>query len=168
VRKLIPIFLNRTLKEWDAYLSARPAEEKATARGKIVAQTCTQTGTFLAPFYKLLRKDQVAYDVLLRYVIISNVSIYRVTEICEFTQQREYQKANDAYIKMSIGNAAWPIGVTAVGIHERAGNDKRSGGSTAGHVLNDEVTRRWIQSIKRLVTFCQVVRPPSDGSKSMG
>jgi pre-mRNA-splicing factor 18 len=50
---------------------------------------------------------------------------------------------------MSIGNAAWPIGVTAVGIHERAGRDKLSGGASVAHVLNDEVSRRWIQSIKR-------------------
>ncbi len=30
---------------------------------------------------------------------------------------RSYQKANDAYLRLSIGNAAWPIGVTFVGIH---------------------------------------------------
>jgi pre-mRNA-splicing factor 18 len=39
-------------------------------------------------------------------------------------QNRSYQKANDAYLRMSIGNAAWPIGVTSVGIHERSAREK--------------------------------------------
>lgn len=30
-------------------------------------------------------------------------------------QKRQYQKANDSYLRLSIGNAPWPIGVTMVG-----------------------------------------------------
>ena len=32
--------------------------------------------------------------------------------------EREYLKASDQYIQLSIGNAPWPIGVTSVGIHD--------------------------------------------------
>lgn len=46
--------------------------------------------------------------------------------------------ANDVYLRMSIGNAPWPIGVTNVSIHERSADD-RIGTSNVGHVLNDEV-----------------------------
>jgi pre-mRNA-splicing factor 18 len=63
-------------------------------------------------------------------------------------QSRQYQKANDAYLRLSIGNAAWPIGVTAVGIHERSAGEKITEDKVA-HVLNDEVSRKYIQSVKR-------------------
>ncbi|KAL3896186.1 MAG: hypothetical protein SGCHY_004235 [Lobulomycetales sp.] len=156
VRRLLPIYLNRVIREWAVTLEKRPIEERETARGKITTSNQKMCGEYLKPFYKQLRKDSVSPDVLLR-----------VTEICDFMQQREYQKANDAYIKLSIGNAPWPIGVTAVGIHERSNRDKLSV-SNVGHVLNDEVERKWIQSIKRLITFVQSIRPPEDLSKAVG
>lgn len=65
-------------------------------------------------------------------------------------QKRQYQKANDAYLRLSIGNAAWPIGVTSVGIHERSSREKIAE-DVVGHVLNDEVSRKWIQAVKRYV-----------------
>ncbi len=39
----------------------------------------------------------------------------RIAEIVHYMQRREYQRANDAYLRLSIGNAPWPIGVTMVG-----------------------------------------------------
>ena len=39
----------------------------------------------------------------------------RIAEIVHYMQKRQYQKANDAYLRLSIGNAPWPIGVTMVG-----------------------------------------------------
>lgn len=39
----------------------------------------------------------------------------RVAEIVHHMQRRQYQKANDSYLRLSIGNAPWPIGVTMVG-----------------------------------------------------
>ncbi|ETW46133.1 pre-mRNA-splicing factor 18 [Plasmodium falciparum MaliPS096_E11] len=49
---------------------------------------------------------------------------------------------------LAIGNAAWPMGVTMVGIHERAGRSKIYASEVA-HILNDETTRKYIQMIKR-------------------
>lgn len=71
-----------------------------------------------------------------------------LSEIVHHMQSRQYQKANDAYLRLSIGNAAWPIGVTAVGIHERSAREKITEDNVA-HVLNDEVSRKYIQSVKR-------------------
>lgn len=39
----------------------------------------------------------------------------RLGEIMHNMQIRQYQRANDSYLRLSIGNAAWPIGVTMVG-----------------------------------------------------
>ena len=62
---------------------------------------------------------------------------------------RNYLRANDAYLEMAIGNAPWPIGVTMVGIHARTGREKISDKNVA-HVLNDEIQRKYIQV--RMVT----------------
>lgn len=39
----------------------------------------------------------------------------RIAEIVHYMQKRQYQRANDSYLRLSIGNAPWPIGVTMVG-----------------------------------------------------
>lgn len=44
----------------------------------------------------------------------------RVAEIVHHMQKRQYQKANDSYLRLSIGNAPWPIGVTMVGYADAA------------------------------------------------
>jgi len=41
--------------------------------------------------------------------------LHRIAEVVHYMQKREYQRANDAYLRLSIGNAPWPIGVTMVG-----------------------------------------------------
>ncbi|XP_056653310.1 pre-mRNA-splicing factor 18-like isoform X4 [Monodelphis domestica] len=74
--------------------------------------------------------------------------------ITKFLLQREYVKANDAYLQMAIGSAPWPIGVTMVGIHARTGREKIFSKHVA-HVLNDETQRKYIQGLKRLMTICQ-------------
>ena len=61
--------------------------------------------------------------------------------MCYYAQLRDYMKASDSYLALSIGNAAWPIGITGVALHERKGNDKIAS-SEIPHVLNDEVKRK--------------------------
>lgn len=74
--------------------------------------------------------------------------------VVECCRKRNYSAATDQYIKLAIGNAPWPIGVTMVGIHERSAREKIYTNSVA-HIMNDETTRKYLQSVKRLVTFCQ-------------
>jgi len=66
---------------------------------------------------------------------------------------------------MAIGNSAWPIGVSAVGLHERAAREKVGEGVQA-HVMNDEAQRKYITTMKRLISFAQG-RYPSDPSRMM-
>lgn len=79
--------------------------------------------------------------------------------------KRDYLAAMDHYIKLAIGNAPWPIGVTMVGIHERSAREKIYTNSVA-HIMNDETTRKYLQSVKRLMTFCQR-RYPAMPSKAV-
>ncbi|KAI8922752.1 Prp18 domain-containing protein [Entophlyctis helioformis] len=153
---LIAIYIKRVLVEWDKAFQERPDEEKRTTQGKLQAATIAQAGEYLKPFFKSIKRRDLPDDVLAR-----------VTEICQYMQMREYTRANDSYLRLSIGNAPWPIGVTMVGIHERSGRE-RIFASQIAHALNDETQRKWIQSIKRLMTFAQIRWPPSDLAKLVG
>ncbi|KAJ3037432.1 mRNA splicing protein prp18 [Rhizophlyctis rosea] len=156
VRSLIAVYFKRVLREWERSLTARPDEVKRSTQGKLAAATQAQSAEYLKPFFKQLKRGQIAEDV-----------VARIAEICQFMQQREYLQANDAYLRMSIGNAPWPIGVTMVGIHERSAREKIFASQVA-HVLNDEAQRKWIQTIKRMMTFAQTRWPPDDGAKRVG
>src|SRR6202008_126893 len=93
--------------------------------------------------------------------------LVNIVKICKDMQERNYVAAYDTYCELSIGNAPWPIGVTMVGIHDRSAREK-IGTNQVAHVLNDEKTRKWIQSMKRLMTFCQKKHPPEDLAKTIG
>ncbi|KAL1407558.1 hypothetical protein Q8F55_006991 [Vanrija albida] len=144
------------LKEWEEWLDARPDDIKRTAQGKLAAANQVQSAQNLKPLFKQLRSRELGEDV-----------VRHLAEIIHYAQVRQYQKANDAYLRLSIGNAAWPIGVTSVGIHERSSREKIQQDNIA-HVLNDEVSRKYIQAVKRLLTFSQTVRPPDNISQLMG
>ena len=77
---------------------------------------------------------------------------------------RRYVKAHDAYIKCAIGNAPWPMGITGTGIHERQGRQHLREDKVA-HVMNDETQRKYLQSVKRLMTYAQKALPPDGPSK---
>ncbi|KAG6864630.1 hypothetical protein C0991_008162 [Blastosporella zonata] len=138
--KLYPIIyyaLKRTLKEWGDAMDERPEHIKRTTQGKLAAATQVQSAEYLKPLFKTLRSRNLPDDMLAR-----------MAEIVHHMQKRQYQRANDSYLRLSIGNAPWPIGVTMVGIHERSAREKISADQVA-HVLNDEVSRKYIQSLKR-------------------
>ncbi|KAJ7931353.1 Prp18 domain-containing protein [Mycena leptocephala] len=157
--KLYPLIyfaLKRTLREWGEAMDERPESVKRTTQGKLAAATQVQSAEYLKPLFKSLRARSLPADVL-----------GRMAEIVHYMQKRQYQRANDSYLRLSIGNAPWPIGVTMVGIHERSAREKISSDQVA-HVLNDEVSRKYIQSLKRLLTFSQTKYPPEDVSQLMG
>lgn len=64
--------------------------------------------------------------------------------------------------------SAWPIGVTMVGIHERSAREKLHEKGMAAHIMSDEVTRKFLQSIKRCLSFCQTRWIPEDPLQMMG
>ena len=91
-----------------------------------------------------------------------------MVEIVAAAQERRYVDANDGYLRLSIGKAAWPIGVTMVGIHERSAREKLHESDNAAHIMSDEVTRKFLQSIKRCLSFAQTRWPPEDLMQLMG
>ncbi|CAM6089764.1 unnamed protein product [Calypogeia fissa] len=150
----ILVFFKRLLQEWEQELEDRPEAEKRTGRGKATVATFKQCARYLKPLFKMCRKRMLPDDIRRALMI--------VVRCC---MERDYLTAMDQYIKLAIGNAPWPIGVTMVGIHERSAREKIYTNSVA-HIMNDETTRKYLQSIKRLMTLCQR-RYPSMPSKSV-
>ncbi|XP_010888712.1 pre-mRNA-splicing factor 18 isoform X1 [Esox lucius] len=128
---------------WAKDLNSREDHVKRSVQGKLASATQKQTESYLKPLFRKLRKKSLPADIK-----------ESITDIIKFMLQREYVKANDAYLQMAIGNAPWPIGVTMVGIHARTGREKIFSKHVA-HVLNDETQRKYIQGLKRLMTICQ-------------
>ncbi|KHC37660.1 pre-mRNA-splicing factor 18 [Candida albicans P76055] len=91
--------------------------------------------------YKL-RSHKLSLDMLIS-----------LSTIVYYIQQNEFNKANESYMKLSIGNVCWPIGVVNVGIHARSAASKITGASNVSNIMLSESTRRWIISIKRLISF---------------
>ncbi|KAK9958759.1 hypothetical protein ABG768_010863 [Culter alburnus] len=137
---------------WAKDLNSREDHVKRSVQGKLASATQKQTESYLEPLFRKLRKKNLPADIK-----------ESITDIIKFMLQREYVKANDAYLQMAIGNAPWPIGVTMVGIHARTGREKIFSKHVA-HVLNDETQRKYIQGLKRLMTICQK-HFPTDPSK---
>ncbi|XP_047088364.1 pre-mRNA-splicing factor 18-like [Lolium rigidum] len=150
----IMAFFKRLLTEWSQEVDEMPEEERRTAKGKAVVATCKQCARYLDPLFRLCEKKALPDDV--------QRALLDVVRCC---MRRDYLAATDNYIKLAIGNSPWPIGVTMVGIHERSAREKIHTNSVA-HVMNDETTRKYLQSVKRLMTFCQR-KYPTDPSRSV-
>lgn len=140
-------YLKFLLELWGKKLNDRGEPEKRSTQGKISTAIYGQTQNYLKPLFKQLNKETIADDILKHLILI-----------IKFVLERNYVKANDAYLQMAIGNAPWPIGVTMVGIHARTGREKIFAQNIA-HVLNDETQRKYIQALKRLMTQCQKMFP---------
>ncbi|CRG99438.1 pre-mRNA splicing factor, putative [Plasmodium relictum] len=136
--KIIYEWIKTTMKEWNEEIENIDDNKK-----KIKQATYLQTHKDLKPLEKKLKQKTLEPDVLEK--------IYNIVSCC---QKRDFKAAHDGYMLLAIGNAAWPMGVTMVGIHERAGRSKIFTSEVA-HILNDETTRKYIQMIKRLLSFCQ-------------
>ncbi|GAB4847787.1 hypothetical protein Ancab_026850 [Ancistrocladus abbreviatus] len=120
--------------------------ERRTAKGKQMVPTFKQCARF-----KFCRKKVLPDDI--------KQALMWVVECC---CKRDYLAAMDHYVKLAIGNAPWLIGVAMVSIHEHSAREK-----SVTHIMNDEISRKYLQSVKRLVTFCQR-RYPTLPSKAVG
>lgn len=148
-------FLKGLLKEWEADLEARPSIVANSVAGRNESKTLKQCKDYIRPLFKQLKRRKLEAGMQAH-----------LTKIVEFAQQGEFVKAHDAYMDVAIGRAAWPIGVTMVGIHARSGRAKIESANVA-HVMNSELQRKYLTSVKRLLSYAQKKRPDVDPSKKV-
>lgn len=151
-------YFTMVLKEWDVTLARRDKKVIESYQGKQAYGAMVQARENMRPLFKKLEKFELPDSIL-----------EPVVEIVLAAQERRYVDANDGYLRLSIGNAAWPIGVTMVGIHERSAREKlHESDKNAAHIMSDEITRKFLQSIKRCLSFTQTRWPPTDQLQLMG
>ncbi|KAI3337606.1 hypothetical protein HD806DRAFT_44402 [Xylariaceae sp. AK1471] len=150
-------YFTMVLREWETALAReREGKQEDTFASKAAVNAMVSSRANMTPLFRKFESGDLDDDIL-----------KPVVEIVQAAQERRYVDANDGYLRLSIGKAAWPIGVTMVGIHERSAREKLHNGER-GHVMGDEVTRKYLQSIKRCLTFAQVRWPPEDIRQLMG
>jgi pre-mRNA-splicing factor 18 len=136
----VRFFIKRGLVMWNRNLRQRGVEERQSIYGKKATGVYKETHMFVAPLLGQLKKSTVPKEIVEGLVSIVTHCVLHA-----------WTKMNEAYLKLSIGEAAWPMGVARVGIHARAGRERISTGQT-GHVLNSEGQRKYIQSVKRITS----------------
>lgn len=159
----ITCYLTLLLQTWHSSLAARPPSVANSAPGRTALQTYHTTVSDLTPLYRSLESSDPATS-------LPPTLLHPLATIIRHAQDRRYRDATDAYLQLSIGKAAWPIGVTMVGIHERSARQKlhENDENKTAHIMSDEGTRRWLQSVKRCLTFAQGVWGPTDVGQLMG
>jgi len=145
---------NLVFSYWQDELEALDPETRKKADGKQKIGLYRQCKRFIKPLLRLLKKREAEKDI-----------VDKLYEVMLYCMDKDYVRANDKYLELAIGNAPWPMGVTMVGIHERKGRSKIFTSQVA-HILNDEAQKRYLQSMKRLISVCQR-RNPTTPSKSV-
>ena len=136
-------------------MSSRPESVSRTAAGKTELKTQKQCKDYIKPLFKSCKSRT-----------LEDLQVAGILKIVRFCKEGEFVKANDCYIDIAIGRAAWPIGVTMVGIHARAGREKINDNKVA-HVMNSELQRKYLTSVKRLMTYAQDKRTDVNPSKKV-
>lgn len=150
--KCVAVWIRNTLREWERELTTRASTDKG--RGLIEERgQYRQTKQYLRPLRKALQDASINPSIIW--------GIKSITDACE---KRCYKEAKEAYMRLAIGNQAWPMGVTTVTFHDRP-NRHNIGEDNVAHILNDETTRKYVQMIKRLSTYAET-RWPADPSRA--
>jgi pre-mRNA-splicing factor 18 len=136
-------------QEWEKDLDSMSASYKETAEAKQKFGIYKQCRGYIKPLIKNLKVKKLSKEI-----------VNKLFEVMVFCMDRDYVRAHDKYIELAIGNAPWPMGVTMVGIHERSGRS-RIYKSQVAHILNDEHTKKYLQSVKRIMTLVQKIYPNS-------
>jgi pre-mRNA-splicing factor 18 len=146
------------LKQWEAdidHAAENPDPSKPAASRRNEIKTYKQCKDYIRPLFKLLQRRTVEPQML-----------KNLLKIVHHSERDEYVQAHSAYMDVAIGRAAWPIGVTAVGIHARTGRSKIESNNVA-HVMNSELQRKYLTSVKRLLTYRQSKAVDVDPSRKV-
>lgn len=148
-------YLKGLLNQWEEDLALRPDATKRTAAGKNETKTLKQCKDYIRPLFKQLKTRKLEEGLL-----------HHLIKIVDCCKEGEFVRAHDAYLDLAIGRSAWPIGVTMVGIHARSGRAKIEAANVA-HVMNSELHRKYLTSVKRLMTYAQKKADHVDPSKKV-
>lgn len=108
-------FFKRLLKEWYAVVSNEDGSARKTQASIKELFAFNQCVNAMEPLFKMLMEGGLPEDIFIHISII-----------VDKLKERKYIEADEEYLRMAIGNAPWPMGVTNVGIHDRVAREKIS------------------------------------------
>lgn len=152
--KFLYKFWSGALLEWEDELRARDAEAVASPAGRAATRVWELAREHVRPFLKRCKRRTLPPDILALCV-----------EVARELLAREHARAADAYMRLAVGKAQWLIGVSQVGLHERIARERVYVGKIT-HVMNDEVQRKYITTLKRLMSWLQHKYPNADPSRN--
>lgn len=145
--KVIYKYFKNLLHQWEVDLSRRTAGEANSVKGRADSNSLNNAKEGAKFLFKLCKKKEVPTDIR-----------DQVMDMVKSCEAGNFRQAHDHYLQAAIGKAAWPIGVTSVGIHQRSGRERLSESKIA-HVMNNEMQRKYFTAVKRLMTYAQTKRP---------
>ena len=154
-------------REWGDELEARRQQQQqgggaARGNGGNASSTSGNLAHEQAVYRQTLSYLEPLHDRLSRRALDDEL-LTGLWMVLRHAQGRNYLAANDVYLRLAIGNKAWPIGVTSVGIHERSAREKiaehTADGRGGAHIMADEASRKFLQAVKRLLGVVQRLRP---------
>lgn len=160
----IRVWTRKCLKAWEKELADKPDEEKKTAKCKV-----------LVAAHRQVRRDVRPLQRRLRMYVMEEWLLGKIHAIVTLAEEKEYRSSAEAYLDLSIGKAAWPVGIgcggtmlmeDAIGLHDRF--NRMSNVKDIAFALNDDVTRKFVQALKRLMNVAQRHWPNEDHSKMNG
>ena len=125
------------MQEWANELARRAPEERMTAAGKQADVRYKETKEYFRPLHARLQKKTIDTELLAGLKLITDAM-----------KERNYLHAYKIYMGVAIGNSPWPIGVTHIGLHERAGRERighKKNAQSTTHIMTDEASRKYIQ-----------------------
>lgn len=138
-------WINLVLEDWEQYiidnLKNKRIKSNIVSKELEKYKQCSQN---IRPLLTLLQERE-----------LNQVILDKLFKVMVFAENKDLLNANDRYIDLSIGNAAWPMGLTMVGIHQRTGKSSVAPTQVA-YILNDEITKKYLQSIRRILSFLQI------------
>lgn len=147
----IMLWIYKILRDWNRALEQKYNTEELREKNKDSWFRYDESYADMKSFRQVLKIRGGDKDMIR--------SVYHIMNCCLV---REYIEANDKYMDLSIGKAPWPLGIAMLSITVKRNAPKVS------HVLNDELSRKWMQSIKRFITISSEMYPSIDDYKKVG
>lgn len=97
VYRQLSAWFSLVLREWDKALGERPLAVKESFQGKAATRSMEQAKLYMGPLFQHFKNKDLKEELY-----------SKVCEIVVEAQARRYVKANDLYLRLSIGNAYVP------------------------------------------------------------
>mmetsp|Transcript_50326 Transcript_50326/g.133078 ORF Transcript_50326/g.133078 Transcript_50326/m.133078 type:complete len:286 (-) Transcript_50326:59-916(-) len=119
--------------------------------------TIKGTEEMLAPLVKLLEKGEVAETIM-----------PSLEKMATFAADRDYKAALGPYMELTVGKKKWNNAVFfGEAKHNKGFNARRVKRDEANAFDESEVVQKYVQGLRRIMNYAQLIRPNDDVSKHM-